>query len=85
MESGEGEVTISFVLNGAPCSFDAVFYYDWMDVGFLNYVSVKAEELCQKRLWWIVEDAVGVTAFLGDEEWARKFTAATGIPLTDQV
>lgn len=85
MEAGTGEVTISYVLNGEPCSYQAVFDYDWMDVGFLNDLSDRIEALCQKRLWWIVEDDVGVTGFLADAEWAQRFTAATGVPLVDKV
>jgi len=84
-ETWEGTITVDFSLNGQEQSIDAVFYGEYYDEQILNTLNGMIPESTGKQLYFADFDDIGCFVFYGDEDWAERFMARTGMTLSPDI
>jgi len=81
----EGNIAVSYTLNGKPQKFDAVFYQEWYDEQTFNIISATIQEETGNQLYFADYDDIGCFFFLGDDTWAEAFAKRTGLEISSDI
>lgn len=82
LEAGTGTQSVSFSWNGQHHTLTAKVDYDWYDLSVLTELNdLIREETGGRQLYFAWDQGQGFLVFFGDAQWAKDFSAATGILL----
>ena len=81
----EGNIAVSYTLNGKPQKFDAVFYQEWYDEQTFNIISATIQEETGNQLYFADYDDIGCFVFFGDDTWAEEFAKRTGLEISSDI
>ena len=86
MESGTGWKEITFVFDGRSRTLRAELIYDWFDPAFADAIAELTEDdQTGKRLRFYFDGYQVAYVFWCDDAWAREFSRATGLRLTNRL
>ena len=86
LESGGGWKEVTFTVNGGTHTLRAQMMYDWFDPSFANAVAEMTEDhQTGKRLRFYFDGYQVAYVFWCDDDWARDFSRATGLRLSDRL
>lgn len=86
MDSGMGWKEVTFSFDGRTRTIRAELIYDWFDPSFANAIAELTEDnQTGKRLRFYFDGYQVAYVFWGDDAWAREFSRATGLRLTDRL
>lgn len=86
MDTGTGWKTVTFLYDGQSRTLRAELYYDWFNPSFANALAQMTEDdRTGKRLRFCFDGYQVAYVFWCDDDWARAFTRATGLRLTDKL
>ena len=81
-EADSGTQTITFTCNGIPCRYEAEFFGDWLDPGFLTYVGRVLDRLdTDKQLYTCFDGGQGCILLWQTPRWVEQLQKATGLQL----
>lgn len=81
-EADSGTQVITFTCNGTPCRYEAEFFGDWLDVGFLTYMGRVLDRLdTDKQLYTCDDGGQGCILLWQTPRWAEQLQKATGLQL----
>lgn len=86
LEAGEGEIHLSFLMNGTAYRCSAEMMHDWFDTAVFNEIAELAVHPDSgKRLYAMYDGMQGLIIFYNTPEWAHRFEKATACPLSTQM
>lgn len=85
-DNNDGVQLLSFKYNGVPYTFEAEVNYDWLDLGFLDFMNqVFKEQGNPKRLLITSDGGQGCILLYNTPEWGRQLDALTGLEIYDSL
>lgn len=83
-ETGKGNVSLSFTLNGTRHQFSIPLEYDWYNARSLDEINAVLST-GEKRVYALSDDGQGILLFYRSRQWASQFKKTTGIPLMEKI
>lgn len=81
-ESGTGEVTLSFTVNGTANNLIIPLTYDWYDTASLDEINrILNAQHTGRQIYVASDSGQGILLFYRSPQWAKEFNNTTGIPL----